>query len=104
MTTHMRRGRPAGSGTGLKDVTLTNMQKILDYIKAYYDEVGLPPTQTEIAKAVTGKASNVGNLNPLIQKLIEDGFLYRAVEDKNAARVLMVVDPPPRPYYYRRDE
>lgn len=87
-----------------KDTTLQNMQRIFEFVGAYYAEHKIPPTQPEIAEHVTGSKANVGNMHPLISKLIEEGFLYRASDARNAPRTLMVADPPPRPFYYRRDQ
>lgn len=82
------------------DTEKLNTQKILEFVRAYYKEHGIPPTQPDIAEHVTGNRKNAGNLHRLIENLIEEGFLERK---GGTVRNLLPAKRPPRRYYYRRE-
>lgn len=77
------------------------MQIILDYIRGYYEDNRIPPVLREISKAVYGHERGMGNLQQPIDKLIEQGYLYRVSE--NSARSLMLKKPQPHRKVRRGD-
>lgn len=88
------RGRPQGDG----GVTLRNMQKIFEFVGAYHQQNGFAPTLAEIAVGIGRKASDAGNIQPMVKKLVEEGFLVSA--GKNQGRGIAVARKPPRKRFY----
>jgi len=87
--------------TDRRDKTLIRMQAILDFVKSYRDENLISPTMAEIAVGVGWQSKDVGNIHPLIEQLINAGFLERVAK---GARTLVVSNNPPRPFFYRRED
>lgn len=96
-----------------RDKTLRNMQSIIDFISRYRHEHLISPTLAEIAVGIGMTAKDFGNVQPMVRKLVEEGFLFYATRGSTTdpqkrvyrgARTLIVSDPLPRPYYYRREE
>jgi len=95
------RGRQKGELQGSRDVTLRNMQKIIEFVAAYHQEKGFSPTLAEIAVGIGRKVTDAGNIQPMIQQLLNEGFLVSA--GRNQARGLAVAKKPPRKYFYKPD-
>ncbi len=93
------RGRLKGEQpTGATDVTLRNMQKILDFVDTFHKQHGFSPTLKEIAVGIGRKASDAGNIQPMVKQLVNEGFLVTA--GKNQARGIAVSKSPPRKRFY----
>jgi len=90
-----RRGRPIGS----TEATLVEMQKIIDFIRIYTKENSIAPTLSEIAVGIGRKAEDFGNIQPMVKKLIDEGFL----ESKGRFRSVTVAKKPPRRWFYKPD-
>ena len=86
-----------------RDATLRNMQKIWEYMQEYERASKKskipPPTLQEIAVGIGKRKEDKGNIQPLVQQLIREGFLV------NLRRYggLRVADKPPRKVYYKGD-
>lgn len=94
MTTK-RRGRPVGS----TESTLIKMQAIIDFIKRYTKENGIAPTLSDIAVGIGYKATDFGNVQPMVKALIAEGFLES--KGTHQARSITVAKKPPRRYFYK---
>jgi hypothetical protein len=84
-----------------RDKTLRNMQEIINFVGRYRREHLVSPTLAEIAVGIGMTEKDFGNVQPMVKKLVEEGFLFYAA--KGGARTIVVSDPQPRPYYYRRE-
>lgn len=90
-----KRGRPVGPS----DATLRNMQNIVTFIGYYHKTKGFAPTLSEIAVGIGKRPTDFGNVQPLIQRLIEAGFLVNA--GSHQGRSLAVAKKLPRRYFYK---
>ena len=95
-TAERKRGRP----TGRSKATKQRMQDIIDFVRDFPHDYA--PTLTEIALGVGKKEGDFGNIQPLVQQLIEEGFLTNA--GKHQGRSITLAAKMPRKYYYRKDE
>ena len=68
-------------------------QAILDFIQSYYGRTGIPPTLGEISTVIYGHGDGKSNIKRMVDQLIADGYLYKAVA--NSPRTLMLVKPQP---------
>ena len=84
-----------------RDQMKINKQRILDYVKGYIHRNGTSPTIREITAAIGYKATSFGTVQVYVQELIDEGFLKRRIK---GARSIQVVNPPPRAWYYRRED
>lgn len=89
-----RRGRPAG----YSDETKQRMQAIIDFIADYAKTKKIAPTLKEIAVGIGLKESDFGNVAPLINYLVEEGFLTRV--GWHQGRSIAVADKLPRKRFY----
>lgn len=89
-----KRGHPAG----YKDETKQRMQAIIDFVADYAKTKKIAPTLKEIAVGVGLKEADFGNVAPLIDHLVEEGFLTRA--GWHQGRSIAVADKPPRKRFY----
>ena len=69
-------------------------QAIIDFIQDYYGRTGIPPTLGEISVAVYGHEDGASNILRMVNQLIADGYLYKAVA--NSPRTLMLTKPQPQ--------
>lgn len=96
---------PAGRGkhprNPLGDTTEVRKQQIIDFIRMYHNKNQIAPTLREIAVAIGWQPQSYGTVVPLIDDLIAKGFLKRVAK---GARTIMLVEPQPKPYYYRRED
>lgn len=83
-------------------VTRRNMQKILEFVEVFHETNGYSPTLSEIAVGIGKRAEDFGNVQPMVRKLIKEGFLVSA--GKNAGRSLGLAKNPPRKVYYEYDQ
>lgn len=93
------RGKHARSP--LNDLQKVRKQQIIDYIRQYREQNYMSPTLREIAVAIGYEEESYGSVHPLIKDLINKGFLVRAAK---GARTLMLAEPQPAPYFYRRED
>ena len=91
--TTKRKGRPQGA----TEATLRDMQKILDFVKQYVSVNKIAPTLTEIAVGIGRKPEDFGNVQPMVKKLIAEGFLV----SNGRVRSLTVAKNPPRRHFYK---
>lgn len=82
------------------DITLLNMQKIIDFVRDYVQANGYSPTLEQIAVGIGKHEADAGNIHRLIKRLLAEGFLERSA----GYRTLRVPKKLPRKYYYRREE
>lgn len=82
------------------DINLQHLQDIIEYIKDYRSRKHISPTLSEIANHIYGNPKGFGNAKLLVNQLIEEGFL----EQIASHRGLIVCDPMPREFYYKRGE
>lgn len=81
------------------DVTLVNMQKIIEFVRDYTKREHISPSLEEIAVGIGKRPEDVGNISPMIDKLVQERFLERL----GKYRGLRVPKKLPRRYYYRRE-
>lgn len=84
------------------DVTLRNMQKIVEFVGVFIKEHGFSPTLSQIAVGIGKRAEDFGNVQPMVKKLVQEGFLVSA--GKNATRGIGVPKKLPRKYYYKPEQ
>lgn len=85
----------------IHDMKQQRKQQILDVTAEYIKANGGSPTIREINHLIGYQENTYGWTNTLIQELIEEGFMKRFAD---GGRTLVLVQPAPRPVYYKREE
>lgn len=70
--------------------------QILEFIKAYKAKYDLTPAMADIAEEVYG-TRNAGNIQNLIDQLVDEGFLYKVTAGRQ--RKYLLTSPQPREKY-----
>lgn len=79
------------------DTTLHNMNKIVEFVRDFVKQHGISPTLKEITVGIGYKESNFGNIQPMVKKLLKEGFLEQV---RPGYRTIRVPKKLPREVYY----
>lgn len=81
----------------LRDITPQRKQMILNFIHAYRAaHEGISPTDREISRGIGYGEKSYGTTNTMIQELIKEGWLHRAIA---GSRGLIPLQPSDKEYY-----